>query len=70
MHNELDSFVRTKEVAKIIGVSVTKIYKLLKSRPDFPKPIYFGPAKRVKVFSRQEINSWIEQIKLSRDKFV
>jgi predicted DNA-binding transcriptional regulator AlpA len=58
-----DTFIRTKEVASMIGVSVTTVYRLVKEDDNFPRPISLGPCFKRKVWSKNDIYKWINKIK-------
>jgi predicted DNA-binding transcriptional regulator AlpA len=60
---EKDTFIRTKEVASMLGVSVTTVYRLVKEDLHFPKPISLGPSFKRKVWSKNEVYRWISKIK-------
>jgi predicted DNA-binding transcriptional regulator AlpA len=60
---EKDTLIRTREVASMIGVSVTTVYRLVKEDMQFPKPISLGPSFKRKVWSKNDIYKWITKIK-------
>jgi predicted DNA-binding transcriptional regulator AlpA len=56
--NAGDSIIRGKEVAKIIGVSISTVYKMLETQAEFPKPLALS--ERTVGWSKKEILDWIE----------
>ncbi|MDR3135701.1 MAG: AlpA family phage regulatory protein [Deltaproteobacteria bacterium] len=60
---EKDTLIRTREVAAMIGVSVTTVYRLVKEDTRFPKPISLGPSFKRKVWSKNDVYKWITKIK-------
>ena len=61
-----DRFIRVKEVAQMVGLSITSIYALVKKDPNFPKPIRIG--ERMNVWSRNSVAAWIEAVKASQSR--
>jgi predicted DNA-binding transcriptional regulator AlpA len=55
---EKDTLIRAKEVAKILGVSVSTVYKIMGQQEEFPRPIALS--ERTVVWSKKEIFDWIE----------
>ncbi|MDR2367099.1 MAG: AlpA family phage regulatory protein [Deltaproteobacteria bacterium] len=60
---EKDTLIRTRDVASMLGVSVTTVYRLVKEDMQFPRPISLGPSFKRKVWSKNDIYKWISKIK-------
>lgn len=58
-----DRLIDIKAVKAKVGFGITKIYGLVKSDPDFPKPIKQGSSTR---WSEKEIDGYVEKLKESR----
>lgn len=48
--------LRPKQVADLLGISRTTVWKLSSTRPDFPRPIRLTP--RVTVYDRGAVIAW------------
>ena len=58
MNSQKRPFLTTKEVSKLIGISVSTINRLVK-KGDFPSKIKLSP-RRI-VFMKNQIKEWIER---------
>lgn len=58
---ELPRLMRVAEVAAYLGVSISKIWRLLKSNPGFPRPIRMNGTTR---WDRLDIDCFIEDSKV------
>ncbi|MDR2366995.1 MAG: AlpA family phage regulatory protein [Deltaproteobacteria bacterium] len=53
-----ERFIRVREVAKGLGVSVSTVYKIMAAQPEFPRPIALS--ERTVVWSDKEVRDWME----------
>ncbi len=51
--------LRTKDVCDLLGVSKTTFYEIVKSNPDFPKPIHY--TKGTLRYSESEVKAWAKK---------
>nr|WP_272212711.1 helix-turn-helix domain-containing protein [Marinicella sp. W31]MDC2878621.1 helix-turn-helix domain-containing protein [Marinicella sp. W31] len=58
---ELPRLMRVAEVAAYLGVSISKIWRLLRSNPSFPRPIRMNGTTR---WDRLDIDRFIEDSKV------
>ena len=59
-HDQLDRFMRTKEVLEILSVSRSTLYNWMQ-KGVFPRPIEIsGPGTRVLRWRRSVIERWLE----------
>lgn len=65
VHPKIDGYVRPKQAAEILGVTVRTVWNWVNDRKDegFPRPIPLS--KRVTVFPRAEIVSFAEKQKVA-----
>lgn len=53
-----DSFIHGRQVAEIVGVSVSQVNKLIRAG-RFPKPVHIGAASR---WSLKEVQAWMDDM--------
>ncbi len=61
INQENRPFLTTKEVSKLIGISISTINRLIK-KGDFPDKIKLSPRRTV--FMKYEIQEWINKKKI------
>jgi predicted DNA-binding transcriptional regulator AlpA len=57
--------LRVKELAIILGIGVSSVWRLTKDCPEFPKPFSLSP--RVTVWAPDEVDAYVETQKAKRD---
>lgn len=57
--------IRMEQVAGMIGMCKSSIYKMLRAGSDFPKPVQIGP--RAVGFVQSEVEAWIQDRIDARD---
>ena len=58
--------LRVRQVANILGIGVSSVWRLAKTEPDFPKPFSLSP--RVTVWALEEVVGYIEIKRTQRDE--
>ena len=54
-----DSLLRSEDVAKRLGISITSFWRLRKEK-KFPQPIFIGESKRMIGWRESTVVNWME----------
>lgn len=57
--------VDVKDVAAACSIGVSTVWRLVKSDPNFPQPIYFGP--KVARFKVEDVRRWVNQLEAGKN---
>ena len=52
------AYIQAKNVAKMVGISLSSVYRFAREDQTFPKPIKIG--QRINVWSVAEVTQWLE----------
>ncbi|MDR0620316.1 MAG: AlpA family phage regulatory protein [Deltaproteobacteria bacterium] len=55
------AYIQAKKVAKMIGISLSSVYRFTREDQTFPKPIRLG--QRINLWDVAEIVQWLEERK-------
>lgn len=66
MTEEINPTGRAKHVAEMIGISVSQVWRLMDSEPDFPQPFRLGGST---LFDLPAVAKWVEQKKQAADPY-
>lgn len=70
MTSHSNKLLRVAEVAELLGVSKSYVYKLLQTTPEFPRPIVLGSEHSKRSSSRwvlSEIEDWVNSRPRGKD---
>lgn len=56
--------VDVKDVAAACSIGVSTVWRLVKSDPTFPQPVYFGP--KVARFKVEDVRRWVKQLEAGK----
>jgi len=56
MQTQASKSLRPKQAAEFLGIGLSTIWKWVKDKPDFPRPINLTP--RVTAFDEAELVAW------------